>query len=166
VSVPPGGCEVVSKTPPQEKRRIVNKRASFEYELLERVEAGIALKGSEVKSLREGNASIAEAYARVGDGVVELIGCQIDPYSHGTTFNHEPKRIRQLLLHRREIRRLASKVQIRGLTLVPTCIYFNEKGLAKVELAVARGKSHRDKRQDLRAREDRRDMQRARQRWK
>jgi len=156
----------MSKSRPHTGKRIVNKRASFEYELLERVEAGISLKGSEVKSLREGTASLAEAYARVQGDIVELIGCQIEPYSHGTSFNHEPKRARQLLLHRREIRKLASKVQIRGLTIIPTSIYFNDKGRAKVELAVARGKSHRDKRQDLRAKEDRRDMRRAHQKWK
>src|SRR5262249_46615944 len=156
----------MSKSPSQPSRRILNKRASFDYELMERVEAGVGLKGSEGKSLGGGNASLAEGDARGGDGIVELIGCQIEPYSHGTIFNHEPKRARQLLLHRREIKRLASKVQLRGLTIVPTCIYFNEKGRAKVELAVARGKSQRDKRQDLRTREDRRDMQRARQKWK
>ena len=156
----------MSKDRPQVGKRILNKRASFEYELLERVEAGIALKGSEVKSLRDGAASLAEAFARVKGEIVELIGCQIEPYSHGTSFNHEPKRPRQLLLHRREIKKLAGKVQIRGLTIIPTSIYFNDRGRAKVELAVARGKSHRDKRQDLRAKEDRRDMQKARNKWK
>lgn len=151
-------------TPSPGGRRIANKRASFEYELLERVEAGIALKGSEVKSLRAGNASLAEAFARFKDGRAELVGCQIEPYSHGTAFNHEPKRARQLLLHRREIKRLAAKVQLRGLTIIPTAIYFNDHGKAKVELAVARGKTHRDKRQDLRAKDDRREIQGARRR--
>src|SRR5262249_20252317 len=112
----------MAKAKPQSGRRIVNKKAGFEYELLERVEAGIALKGSEVKSLRDGNASLSEAFARITNESVELIGCQIEPYSHATTFNHEPKRPRRLLLHRREIRKLASKVQIRGLTLIPTAI--------------------------------------------
>lgn len=155
---------MAKRVPSEGGRRISNKRASFEYELLERVEAGISLKGSEVKSLRAGNASLAEAYARFKDGRVELIGCQIEPYSHGSAFNHEPKRARQLLLHRREIRRLAAKVQLRGLTVIPTAIYFNERGKAKIELALAKGKSHGDKRQDLRAKDDRREMQRARNR--
>jgi len=155
---------MATKGPAPGGRRIANKRASFEYELLERVEAGIALKGSEVKSLRAGNASLSDAFARIKDGVVELVGCQIEPYSHGTAFNHEPKRPRQLLLHRREIKRLAAKVQLRGLTVIPISIYFNDSGKAKVELAVARGRSQRDKRQELRAKDDRREIQRARNR--
>lgn len=154
----------MSKSKPNTARRLVNKKASFEYELLERIEAGIALKGSEVKSLREGNASLSEAYARLVADRVELIGCQIEPYRHGSAFNHEPKRPRQLLLHRREIRRLASKVQVRGLTLIPVAIYFNERGIAKVELALARGKAKYDKRQALKARDDSREMQRAKRR--
>ena len=155
---------MATRGPSQGGRRIANKRASFEYELLERVEAGIALKGSEVKSLRSGNASLAEAFARIKDGKVELVGCQIEPYSHGSAFNHEPKRARQLLLHRREIKRLAAKVQLRGLTVIPISIYFNDSGKAKVELAVARGRSQRDKRHELRAKDDRREIQQARNR--
>jgi len=155
----------MSKSKSTTARRLVNKKASFEYELLERIEAGIALKGSEVKSLREGNASLSEAYARLVGDRVELIGCQIEPYRHGSAFNHEPKRARQLLLHRREIRRLASKVQVRGLTLIPVAIYFNERGIAKVELALARGKAKYDKRQALKARDDKREIQRAKRRW-
>ncbi|MFO0973068.1 MAG: SsrA-binding protein SmpB [Phycisphaerae bacterium] len=143
-------------------QRIVNKRAAFEYHLFDRVEAGIELKGTEVKSLRAGQVSLAEAYARIRDDQAELVGCQIEPYSHATVFNHDPKRARRLLLHRREIHRLYGKVKEQGFTLVPLSIYFNDHGRAKVELALAKGKTHRDKRADLRAKDDRREMDRAR----
>ena len=143
--------------------RLANKKARFNFEILERVEAGIALTGTEVKSLRAGDASIAEAFARIEDGQVALLNFQIQPYKMGTHFNHDPKRPKRLLLHRREIKKLTAKVQIRGQTLVPLSVYF-KSGRAKVELALARGKSHRDKRQDQRAKEDRKDMARAQRR--
>lgn len=141
--------------------RLTNKKARFNYEILERVEAGIALKGTEVKSLRLGNASIGEAYARIDNRQVTLHNFQIQPYEQGNRFNHDPKRPKQLLLHRREIKKLSSKVQIRGQTLVPLKVYFNNRGKAKVELALARGKTHRDKRHDERKREDQKEMARA-----
>lgn len=141
--------------------RLANKKARFNYEILERIEAGIALKGTEVKSLRLGNASVGEAFARVDRGQVTLHNFQIQPYAQGNRFNHDPKRPKQLLLHRREIKRLASKVQIKGQTLVPLVVYFNDRGLAKVQLGLARGKTHGDKRQDERKREDEREMARA-----
>lgn len=141
--------------------RLANKKARFNYEILERIEAGIALKGTEVKSLRLGNASVGEAFARVDQGQVTLHNFQIQPYAQGNRFNHDPKRPKQLLLHRREIKRLASKVQIKGQTLVPLVVYFNDRGLAKVQLGLARGKTHGDKRQDERKREDEREMARA-----
>jgi SsrA-binding protein len=141
--------------------RLANKKARFNYEILERIEAGIALKGTEVKSLRLGNASVGEAFARVDRGQVTLHNFQIQPYAQGNRFNHDPKRPKQLLLHRREIKRLASKVQIKGQTLVPLVVYFNERGLAKVQLGLARGRTHGDKRQDERRREDEREMARA-----
>jgi SsrA-binding protein len=143
--------------------RLVNKKARFNFEVLERVEAGIALRGTEVKSLREGDASINEAFARIQDGQVTLLNFQIQPYKMGGHFNHDPKRPKQLLLHRREIKKLAAKVQIKGQTLVPLAVYFS-RGRAKVELALARGKTFRDKRQDERAKEDRKDMARAQRR--
>ncbi len=141
--------------------RITNKKARFNFEILEKVEAGIVLKGTEVKSLRAGDASLAEAYARIDGERATLHNFQIQPYKQGNRFNHDPKRVKDLLLHRREIRKLASKIQIRGQTLVALSVYFNDAGRAKVELALARGKSHRDRRQDVRAREDRREMARA-----
>ena len=140
--------------------RLANKKARFNFEILEKIEAGIVLKGTEVKSLRLGNASIGEAFAQIIDGQATLHNFQIQPYAQGNRFNHDPKRTKQLLLHRREIRKLASKVQIKGQTLIPLAVYF-KRGLAKVELALARGKTHRDKRQDERKREDQREIDRA-----
>jgi SsrA-binding protein len=144
--------------------RIANKKARFNFEILEKVEAGIALKGTEVKSLRLGDASINEAYARVDGGQATLHNFQIQPYKQGNQFNHDPKRVKRLLLHRREIKKLQSKVQIKGQTVVPLSVYFNARGLVKVELALARGKTHSDKRADERQREDRKEMSRAQQR--
>jgi SsrA-binding protein len=141
--------------------RLANKKARYQYEILERIEAGIALKGTEVKSLRLGGASLDEAFARIDKGQVTLHNFQILPYAQGNRFNHDPKRIKSLLLHRREIRKLAVGVQIKGQTLIALCVYFNDKGLAKVELALARGKKLYDKRQDQRKRQDDRDMARA-----
>jgi SsrA-binding protein len=144
--------------------RIANKKARFDFEILSKVEAGIALRGTEVKSLREGNASLVEAYARIDGAKVCLINFQIQPYKQGNRYNHDPKRPKQLLLHKREIKKLVSAVQIKGQTLIPLCVYFNARGLAKVELALARGKTHRDKRQDQRRKEDRKEMARAQRR--
>ena len=141
--------------------RIVNKKARFDYYILEKIEAGIALVGTEVKAIRSGDASLAESYARIDRGRATLHNFQIQPYTQAGRFNHDPKRVKPLLLHRREIRKLASKVQIKGQALIPLRVYFNARGLAKVELALARGKARHDKRQDLRAREDQREMARA-----
>jgi len=141
-----------------------NKKARFNFEVLSRVEAGIALKGTEVKSLRAGTASLAEAYARVEAGQVRLINFQIQPYVQGNRYNHDPKRPKLLLLHKREIKKLAAAVQTKGQTLIPLCVYFNPRGMVKVELALARGKTHRDKRHDERAKEDRKDIARAQRR--
>lgn len=146
--------------------RLENKKARFNFEILEKVEAGIVLKGTEVKSLRQGEASLNEAYARIDDGRISLHNFQIQPYKQGNQFNHDPKRIKPLLLHRREIRKLQSKVEIKGLTLIPLVVYFSDRGLAKVLLALARGRTHRDKREDQRKREDTREMARAQRRGK
>ena len=136
-----------------------NRRARHKYEVLERFEAGLELQGSEVKSLRQGGAQIAEAYAAVNDGEVWLLGAYIPPYEPAATMNHEPDRPRKLLLHKREIERLQGKSQQKGLTLVPLRIYF--KGpRAKLELALARGKEQRDRRRELRARDQRREIDR------
>jgi SsrA-binding protein len=137
-----------------------NRRARHEYHLLERVEAGIALTGTEVKSLREGRVSLQRAYADVRAGELWLVGVHIDDYASGTTGAHDPDRDRKLLLHRREIDSLFGKVRERGLTLVPTRMYFKD-GRAKVELALARGKEARDKRRDIAERDARRQIERA-----
>jgi SsrA-binding protein len=147
---------------PPHTPRVSNKRAKFDFELLERIEAGLALKGTEVKSIRLGNASLNEAYARVEGGQAYLINFQILPYEQGNIHNHDPKRPKLLLLHRRQIKKLASSVQVRGLTLIPVSVYFNAKGLAKVEIALARGRSRYDKRDSVRKKEDRREIDRAR----
>ncbi|HZA59994.1 MAG TPA: SsrA-binding protein SmpB [Solirubrobacterales bacterium] len=136
-----------------------NRRARHKFKLLEKMEAGIELRGSEVKSLREGRASINEAYAVVNDGEVWLRGAHIPPYLPASMQNHEPERPRKLLLHRREIERLIGKTAERGLTLVPTRIYF--KGpRAKVELALATGKEGRDRRREISDRDQRREIER------
>ncbi|MBI3469712.1 MAG: SsrA-binding protein SmpB [Planctomycetes bacterium] len=137
-----------------------NRRAHHEYELLERVEAGLVLLGTEVKSLRNGKASIEEAYARVQDGEVWLVGSDIPVYPQAHRQNHEPKRRRKLLLHKREIARVVGSVAERGLTLVPLKLYFR-RGKAKVELAVARGRKFRDKREELKKQTARREIERA-----
>ncbi len=146
---------------PGDGPRISNKKATANFDILERIEAGIALKGTEVKSLRDGAASLAEAYARIEGGEVVLVNFQIEPYGKAHLFNHNPRRIKKLLLHRREIKKLQSKVTIKGLTLVPLRVYFNNNGLAKVELALAKGRRVHDKRQVERKRQDERDMARA-----
>jgi SsrA-binding protein len=136
-----------------------NRKAGYRFELLERFEAGIELQGSEVKSLRDGRAQIADAYATVEDGEVWLRGVHIPPYAPASTQNHEPDRPRKLLLHRNEIERLIGQTAERGRTLVPTRIYF--KGpWAKVELALARGKEGRDRRRELRDRDMRLEIDR------
>lgn len=136
-----------------------NRRAGHRFELLERFEAGIVLKGSEVKSLRSGKASLNEAYALIDRDEVWLRGAHIPPYLPAASDNHVPDRPRKLLLHRREIERLIGKTAEKGLTLVPTRIYFKGPH-AKVELALARGREGRDKRRDLAARDTRREIER------
>src|SRR3984893_11788285 len=137
-----------------------NKRAFHEYIVLESLECGIALKGTEVKSLREGQSSLADAYAKIEDDEVWLLGSDIPEYAMGNRMNHKPKRPRKLLLHRREIAKFAGKATQKGLTLVPLRMYFKEGG-AKIELAVARGKQGHDKRQALKSAEAQRDIRRA-----
>lgn len=141
--------------------KIQNRKARFEYEILDKVEAGIALTGSEVKSLRAGQASLEEAYARIERGEVILIGANISPYPMAGYAQHVPKRDRKLLLHRRQIKKWEAKVTQKGFTLVALGMYFNERGIVKVDLALARGKTHGDKRQDMKARDQKREMDRA-----
>jgi len=142
-----------------EKQIVDNRRARHEYHLGDRYEAGIVLTGTEVKSLRTGKATLQQAYADVRDGQAWLVGLHVPEYSEGNRSNHEPDRPRKLLLHRREIDRLASGVREKGLTLVPTRLYFKD-GRVKVELALARGKELRDKRRDIADRDARRQIER------
>jgi SsrA-binding protein len=137
-----------------------NRYASYRFELLERIECGVVLAGTEVKSLRNGSVQIKDGYAQVRDGELWLHNVHIPPYGPASRENHDPDRPRKLLAHKREIERLIGKIQERGLTLVPTRIYFSGPR-AKVELALARGKDRFDKRESIKAREQRRDVERA-----
>jgi SsrA-binding protein len=137
-----------------------NRQASHRFELLDRLECGIVLQGTEVKSLRSGKAQIKDGYASIRDGELWLHNVHIPPYAPASRENHEPERPRKLLLHRYELERLAGKTQERGLTLVPTRLYFSG-ARAKVEIALARGKDRFDKRESIKTREMARDMQRA-----
>jgi SsrA-binding protein len=147
------------KRPVEQGDVATNRRARHKFQLLDRFEAGVALQGSEVKSLREGKAQINEAYATIDRGELWLRGAHIPPYLPASSQNHDPDRPRKLLMHRREIERLVGKTAERGLTLVPTRIYF--KGpRAKVELALAKGKEGRDRRREIRDRDLRREVER------
>ena len=137
-----------------------NRQASYRYDLLERLEAGMVLTGTEVKSLREGKAQIKDGYAAIRDGELWLYNVHIPPYQAAARDNHEPERPRKLLLHRREIERLIGKTKERGLTLVPTRLYFSGPN-AKAEIALAKGKAVGDKRRALKDREQKREMERA-----
>lgn len=136
-----------------------NKRARFDYHLLETWEAGVVLTGTEVKSLRNGKANLTDAYGIVKDGEVFLLNLHISPYEQGNQFNHDPTRTRKLLLHKKEIRRMIGAVERQGLTLVPLELYF-KNGIAKVALALGKGKKLHDKRDDQRKRDDEREMAR------
>jgi SsrA-binding protein len=137
-----------------------NRRARFDYFIEETYEAGMILTGSEVKSLREGRANIAESYASAEGGEIVLINADIPPFKHGNRFNHEPRRPRKLLLHKKEIGKLMGAVQREGQTLIPLKLYFNERGLAKLEIGVAKGKKLHDKRQATAERDWQRDKAR------
>jgi SsrA-binding protein len=138
----------------------LNRRARHEYAITDTFEAGIVLTGTEIKSVRAHKVSLAEAYARVERGEAWLIGANIAPFEGGNRYNHEPKRTRKLLLHRGEIDELLGLTKAKGLTLVPLRLYITERGVAKVELAVARGKQLHDKRRDIAERDARRDVAR------
>ena len=149
-------------SPEFDKQKVVadNRRVRFDYFVEERFEAGIALQGTEVKALRNGEGSIAESYATVEGEEVVLINSHIPEYKNGSWMNHEPRRKRTLLLKKREIGRLMGAINRQGLTLVPLSIYFNGKGKAKVELALARGKKVHDKRETIKERDWKREQQR------
>lgn len=147
---------------PSKKFKVVaeNRKARHNYEITDKLEAGIMLQGTEVKSLREGKANIGESYASIEDGMPWLINADIPVYSHANRFNHEPKRPRKLLMHKKEIAQMAANVQQKGMTLVALSLYFNERGVAKVELGLGKGRKRHDKR-DV---EKERDWQRQKQR--
>jgi SsrA-binding protein len=136
-----------------------NKKARFQYYLLDKFEAGIELRGAEVKSLRDRKVSINESYARIIDDEIFLFDMNISPYEPASRSNHPPKRRRKLLLHKREIRKIAGKASERGLTIIPVSLYFKD-GLAKVEIAIAKGKTKYDKRDTIKKREDQRSIRR------
>jgi len=148
--------------PAQEKVKIVaeNRRARFDYAIDQVFEAGIALTGTEVKALRFGEGSIAESYAEVKGGEVWLINANVPEFSHGNRHNHEPKRPRKLLLHEREINKMFAAVMRQGMTLVPLSIYFNPRGRAKIELALAKGRKAHDKREYVKEKEWKREAAR------
>ena len=143
----------------------VNKKAIHNFELLDRFEAGISLTGSEVKSLRAAQADLDGSYARIESDECWLVGAKIAQYEQAGIYNHDPDRKRKLLLHKAEVHRIRSKLEQRGFTLVPLKVYFNQRGLAKVELALARGKRQYDKRDSIMKREQRRDMERESKRY-
>lgn len=138
-----------------------NRKAQFRFEILETVECGVMLRGTEVKSLRSGKVSLEEAYARIKDGELWLVDCDIPPYAQAGMWNHEPKRLRKLLLHKREFLKFAGRAQQKGLTMVPLKLYFNERGIAKVLVGLCKGKKLHDKRESIKKREVDREVQRA-----
>ncbi len=143
-------------------RKIVcqNRKARHDYEILETVEAGIALTGTEVKSMRDGRVQLTDAYARIDNEEAFLFNMHVNPYENGGRYNHEPNRTRKLLLHKGEILRLFGKVQLKGLTIIPLSVYFL-KGRVKIELGIGRGKKMFDRREDVATREAKREMERA-----
>jgi SsrA-binding protein len=138
-----------------------NRKARHRFDVLETLECGIVLQGSEVKSLRNGKISLDEAYGRVRDGEMWLVGCDIPEYTQATIWNHQPKRPRKLLVHSRELRKFAGQAHEKGLTLVPLKVYFNERGIAKIQMGLCRGRKLQDKREALKKAAVQRDLQRA-----
>ena len=149
----------------EEKNIVMNRKAHHEYDIVDRIEAGIVLAGSEVKSMRDGRANLTDAYAHVVKGEVWLTGMHVSPYKEATDQNHEPLRERKLLLHRNEIKKLARRAEEKGFTLIPLRLYF-KNGKVKVELGVARGKRQYDKKQAIAQRDAKRDMEREQKKFK
>ncbi len=142
-------------------KTITNRKARHEYHIEETYEAGIALTGTEIKSIRAGKANLQDSYARVENGELILYNMHVSPYEQGNRFNHDPKRPRKLLMHKREIMRLFGLTREKGFSLIPLKLYFTERGWVKVELALARGKKKYDKREDMAARDAKREIDRA-----
>jgi SsrA-binding protein len=145
---------------------MVNKKAYRNFEFVDNFEAGLSLLGTEVKSLREGGADLSGSYARIDKGQCWLVGASISQYKQAGNRQHEPTRRRKLLLHKSEIRRITTKLEQRGFTLVPVRLYFNSKGLAKIELALAKGKRQYDKRQTISERDQKRDLDRSMKKYR
>lgn len=139
---------------------IKNKKASFEYHFLDKYIAGIMLQGTEIKSLREGKANLQESYCALLDGELWVKNMHISPYTEGTYANHEPKRDRKLLLNKRELKKLESKFKEKGLAIIPVRLFINDRGLAKLEIALAKGKKLYDKREDIKQKDLKREMER------
>lgn len=153
---------MTAKKKTEERKSIaVNRKARHDYAVLETYEAGIALTGTEVKSCRGASVNLADSYAAVSNGELKLIGVHISPYEQGNRFNHDPRRTRVLLMHKREIFKLKKNVEAKGLTLIPLALYFGNRGKVKVELGLCRGKNTVDKREDLKKKMDNLDMRRA-----
>ncbi len=148
-----------SKNKDRQIPKMVNKKAFYNYEIVEKVEAGIELKGTEVKSLRAGQADLDAAFARIINGQCWLIGCKIAPYAQANIHNHDPDRNKKLLLHRAQIKKIETRISQQGFTLVPLRIYFNGRGYAKVELGIAHGKRQYDKRKKITARQHKKDIE-------
>ena len=146
-------------TAPKNPAVAVNRKARFNYAIVDTLEAGIVLKGTEVKSLRAGKAQIADSYATEKDNEIWLINSYIPEYEKAKLYNHEPRRPRKLLLHAKEIKKLIGQVRNKGITLVPLSIFFNARGVAKLELALAKGKTHSDKRETIKDREWKREQE-------
>jgi len=140
---------------------IVNRKASFEYQFLDKYTAGVMLKGTEIKSIREGKVNMQDGYCVFQNGELWLYNLHIATYTEGTHYNHEPLRTRKLLLNKKELRRLEGKAEEQGVTIIPTRVFINDRGFAKVEIALARGKKLYDKRQDIKEKDVRREMERS-----
>lgn len=144
---------MASKEKPPRTDIVINRKARFEYEILENFEAGIVLTGSEVKSLREGKVAIVDSFAQEQEGEIWLLSLNISPYKQANQMNHEPTRPRKLLLHKNQVQKLIGSVARKGLTLIPLALYFNKRGMVKVDLGLAKGKEAKDKRATTKDRE-------------
>ena len=145
----------------QKSINILNKKAKYEYEFLERYTAGLVLQGTEIKSIREGKARIAESFCQFKEDGLYTINMNIDEYSHGSYYNHSPKRERKLLLNKKELKKLRNKIKDKGLSIIPTKLFIDDRGFAKINIALCKGKKTHDKRQDLKSQDAKRSMDRA-----
>lgn len=156
----------MTKTKQKNKINILNRKAKFEYEFLDRYTAGIKLAGTEIKAIREGKAGIAESFCEFNNGELFVINMHIEEYSHATYFNHQPKSERKLLLNRKELKKLEKEVKNSGLTIIPTRLFVNDNGLAKLDIALAKGKKQFDKRETIKDRDNKRRLDRIKKDYK